>query len=396
MTASTLLSLPDDVIFQIITFLSPSRSATLSSTSLCTTCRRLNILHRLHISSLTLTQPHPPSSCRTTLSRHPNLSTLTLETSSQTWLDPRAWLSHPSITTLNIRNARLNSTIDLGTGWRVADATFFSPIDFLANLPSLTALTLHSCAPALGDVDFGHIATKTSATLQHLSLHRSAGRVTDLSAPLLASLTALTALDLAWCTGVGPRTFTALRSLSSLIFLNLAQTHLTDATAASFLPSLTRLVSLDVSRCAGLSPAVIAHLPTSLRTLKARGPHVLCDDVPAGALERLDLHEIHASCASGLSGWSALSGALARLEVLDVSWSGVGDVDVDILRSAGRLRRLDVTRCRKVSDVLLGTLRQSVKILECGRTNITAAGARRMGSNRQLRVIGLEGVEGGF
>ncbi|KAK3241197.1 hypothetical protein CYMTET_49014 [Cymbomonas tetramitiformis] len=134
----------------------------------------------------------------------------------------------------------------------------------LAPLTALTSLNLSYCS---GVTDEGVGALASLTTLTSLDLSYCSG-VTDEGVRGLAPLTALTSLNLSYCRGVTDEGVRALAPLTALTSLELSGCSKVTSEGVGALAKLTALTSLDLSLCGGVTSEGVRAL-APLTTLKS-------------------------------------------------------------------------------------------------------------------------------
>jgi hypothetical protein len=214
----------------------------------------------------------------------------------------------------------------------------------------------------------------------------------------IGEMRGLERLDLSWCDGLGEAAFAAIGRLGRLKSLAVARTRFCDADAARVFEGLPALEELDVSMCAGVSGELFRVLQAGLQVLRARGPHFMDNDVSGAVLGSLrDLKGLYVSAAVRLTSWAGFVGVGGRLQVLDVSWSGLGDACVEeALGGMQELRELDVSGCVHVGNGTAAAVGKHgmLERVGIGRKGVDAGGLRLLARalvDGKLRWVNLRG-----
>lgn len=233
-------------------------------------------------------------------------------------------------------------------------------------VPSLSPSPSHQSAPMLGAL------VQTFTALRSLHLTDCVSVCDDTLAPLALPPRALHTLSIAGCRAVS------------------------DAGAAHVARLGSALTSLDLSRCGELTDAglsCIAAACTQLRVLRASGCNLLTDvGVRAVAadcheLRTLSLCDLH--CIAAIE--SLCSGCPALVSVDLYNASHVRDAAVQSLARLPCLARLNLQRCRRVTDDTLLALEAhapSLRELVVGFNKISEPGLEQLRRARPaLRVV---------
>lgn len=274
--------------------------------------------------------------------------------------------------------------------------------------------------------DVGLVAISNLVSLRELQLSK---QVTNTGLWAVSKLVQLHSLDLSECP-ITDEAMPALRDMYLLRTLDLSSTLITDSGLEACGPmrnlntlkvsgcgalvghgfkQLVNLKNLDAGYCAKLK--VVPHIDLKKLNLKASqftrveglcamplvdldwswGHRELPDLMAVGALERLEILNLSYSGATD-SGLFALR-ALKHLKSLDLSMcSDLTDRGLSQLSTLTSLQKLNLSECRITGESLSDLAHLPLRILELSRGRVTREGVRAASFLTSLTYLDLEGI----